>query len=50
MAIIVTGGAGFTGSNFIINSRKESEETLIYFDALTYAGNYSKYRTFELVQ
>ena len=35
----MTGGAGFIGSNFIHLSLQESDETVINFDALTYAGN-----------
>ena len=40
MKILVTGGAGFIGSNlvrFLVNSRPEAE--VINVDALTYAGN-----------
>ena len=39
MSLLVTGGAGFIGSNFIHLSFKEANETIINFDALTYAGN-----------
>jgi len=39
MAIIVTGGAGFIGSNFILNWLSHSDETIINIDKLTYAGN-----------
>lgn len=40
MKILVTGGAGFIGSNFIHYWLKEHEEDeIINFDALTYAGN-----------
>lgn len=37
--ILVTGGAGFTGVNFILDRLRESSEPVINFDALTYAGN-----------
>ena len=40
MNIIVTGGAGFIGSNFIYYMRKvHSEYRLVCLDKLTYAGN-----------
>lgn len=42
MTIIVTGGAGFIGSNFIFYMRKKHPEyRIICLDALTYAGNLS---------
>ncbi|MBU6468813.1 MAG: dTDP-glucose 4,6-dehydratase [Betaproteobacteria bacterium] len=37
--IIVTGGAGFIGSNFILSWLKEKNEPVINLDKLTYAGN-----------
>jgi dTDP-glucose 4,6-dehydratase len=39
MTILVTGGAGFIGSNFIIEWFKSSNEPIINIDKLTYAGN-----------
>ncbi len=39
MKIIVTGGAGFIGSNFIINQIKNTDNIIINLDKLTYAGN-----------
>ena len=39
MRILVTGGAGFIGSNFIINQINHTKNTIINFDKLTYAGN-----------
>ncbi len=39
MSILVTGGAGFIGSNFIRYLLAESEELVVNFDLLTYAGN-----------
>ena len=47
MCILVTGGAGFIGSNFIQFSFKESDETIVNFDALTYAGNPANLASFE---
>ena len=41
MNIIVTGGAGFIGSNFIYYMlKKRPNDKIICYDALTYAGNY----------
>lgn len=37
--ILVTGGAGFIGSNFILDWLAQSEEAVINLDKLTYAGN-----------
>lgn len=39
MSIIVTGGAGFIGSNFVLDWLAQSDEKVINVDALTYAGN-----------
>ena len=39
MAILVTGGAGFIGSNFILDWLSQNGEKIINLDALTYAGN-----------
>ena len=39
MALLVTGGAGFIGSNFIIDCIKNYNEKVINLDKLTYAGN-----------
>ncbi len=39
MTILVTGGAGFIGSNFVIDTLNLSETTVINLDNLTYAGN-----------
>ena len=42
MNILVTGGAGFIGSNFIFYERKHHpEDRIVCLDALTYAGNLS---------
>ncbi|MCM2400161.1 dTDP-glucose 4,6-dehydratase [Rhizobium sp. S153] len=39
MTIVVTGGAGFIGSNFVIEWLKHCDEPVINIDKLTYAGN-----------
>jgi len=42
MTIIVTGGAGFIGSNFVFYQLKNHpEDRIVCLDALTYAGNLS---------
>ena len=42
MNIIVTGGAGFIGSNFIFHMlKKYPDYRIICLDCLTYAGNLS---------
>ncbi len=37
--ILVTGGAGFIGSNFVLDWLAQSDEAVVNLDALTYAGN-----------
>ena len=39
MTILVTGGAGFIGANFVLDWLAESSETVVNLDKLTYAGN-----------
>ena len=39
MTILVTGGAGFIGSNFVHHCLGQSDETVVNLDVLTYAGN-----------
>ncbi len=39
MTLLVTGGAGFIGSNFVLEWAAQSDETIINLDKLTYAGN-----------
>jgi dTDP-glucose 4,6-dehydratase len=39
MTILVTGGAGFIGSNFVLDWLAGSDEPVINVDKLTYAGN-----------
>ncbi len=37
--IFVTGGAGFIGSNFVLDWLAHGDESVVNFDKLTYAGN-----------
>lgn len=37
--IFVTGGAGFIGSNFVLDWLAQNDEPVVNFDKLTYAGN-----------
>jgi len=39
MTILVTGGAGFIGSNFVLDWLAQSDELVVNLDKLTYAGN-----------
>ena len=39
MKILVTGGAGFIGSNFVFYELENSSDEIVCVDALTYAGN-----------
>ncbi|MGS1110728.1 dTDP-glucose 4,6-dehydratase [Achromobacter anxifer] len=39
MTILVTGGAGFIGANFVLDWLARSDESVINLDKLTYAGN-----------
>ena len=39
--ILVTGGAGFIGSNFVLDWLASSDEPVVNLDKLTYAGNLS---------
>ena len=47
MTILVTGGAGFIGSNFIIDWLSVHDETVINLDNLTYAGNLNNLSSLE---
>ena len=45
MTVLVTGGAGFIGSNFIFYMLKAHPDyRIVCYDALTYAGNLSTLR------
>ena len=39
MKILVTGGSGFIGSNFILNQMHSTNNSILNYDKLTYAGN-----------
>ena len=39
MTILVTGGAGFIGSNFVLDWLQGNDELVVNLDKLTYAGN-----------
>ena len=47
MTILVTGCAGFIGSNFIHTWLQSSAETVVNLDKLTYAGNLANLKAFE---
>ena len=39
MSVLITGGAGFIGSNFVLDWLAQSDEPVLNLDKLTYAGN-----------
>lgn len=43
--VLVTGGAGFIGSNFVLNAMRNVQATVINVDKLTYAGNVASLST-----
>jgi dTDP-glucose 4,6-dehydratase len=45
--ILVTGGAGFIGSNFVLDWLAQSDEVVVNLDVLTYAGNPSNLASLE---
>ncbi|MQY51546.1 dTDP-glucose 4,6-dehydratase [Rhodocyclus tenuis] len=45
--ILVTGGAGFIGANFVIDWLAQSDEPVLNLDKLTYAGNLDNLRVLE---
>ena len=47
MAILVTGAAGFIGSNFVLDWLSQSQEEVISLDSLTYAGNLENLSTLD---
>ena len=46
MRLLVTGGAGFIGSNYVKQSISQGNEVIVY-DALTYAGNLDNLKEIE---
>jgi len=47
MTLLVTGCAGFIGSNFVHTALAASDETLVNLDKLTYAGNLANLASFQ---
>ena len=48
MKILVTGGAGFIGSNFILHMLQSDPDCeILNFDSLTYAGNLDNLKAVE---
>ena len=48
MKILVTGGAGFIGGNFVLYMVNQyPEDTIVNLDALTYAGNLETLKSVE---
>ena len=39
MSVLITGGAGFIGANFVLDWVAQSDEKIVNLDKLTYAGN-----------
>ena len=42
--ILVTGGAGFIGGNFILKQLNETDNEILNYDIITYAGDLQKFR------
>lgn len=47
MTVVVTGGAGFIGSNFVLDWIRETGESVVNIDMLTYAGNIGNLKSIE---
>lgn len=47
MTVLITGAAGFIGSNYVIDWLQERDEPIINLDKLTYAGNLENLRSLQ---
>ena len=47
MSILITGAAGFIGSNFVLNWLEKNKEKVVALDKLTYAGNLENLKSAE---
>lgn len=47
MTILITGGAGFIGSNFVLDWCSVTDEPIVNLDKLTYAGNLENLQSLE---
>jgi dTDP-glucose 4,6-dehydratase len=47
MTILVTGGAGFIGANFVLDWLTQCDEPIVNLDKLTYAGNLQNLKSVE---
>ncbi|NNM52122.1 MAG: dTDP-glucose 4,6-dehydratase [Pseudomonadales bacterium] len=47
MTVLVTGGAGFIGGNFVLDWLRQLDEPIVNIDKLTYAGNLQTLSVFE---
>lgn len=47
MTILVTGGAGFIGGNFVLDWLAQFDEKVVNLDKLTYAGNLDSLRSLD---
>lgn len=47
MTLLVTGGAGFIGSNFVLDWLAQHDEAVVNLDKLTYAGNLENLATLQ---
>jgi len=45
--LLVTGGAGFIGANFVVSTLQETGESIVNLDKLTYAGNLRNLRAID---